>query len=446
MFIEKIFSSMKQVFEKIKVNSKFVNSYFYFTKDFIYFYFSCKKLKNNQKIIFDSLSDIKKEFLLKFKEALTDNFSRAFKLVETIQKSAQSDGQFEKENIVNINIVEYIVDYIKKISQSFTDLYIEFAFTNEDPLFYSNQDSLINEMRNIFEEEINNHYLMPIYNLIENYLNFLTKEEIKGSLKEKIYIQLVYFNNYILYKMNEVLNAFINSNISYLIKKTLIVSNKEKIIKFNTKLFQLFKDNFSNKLIIPQLNNKDYCINIIKEISKNAKLYFGDINHNNNLFYEQNLIENCLYSFFLCCIIILLVEGSFGDAFIDTILDNLINNISKELIGVNHSDIIIKFNEFIKLLSGIDSKEKLDEYKIILGKSKAKKILFNIKKTSFNQQKVLTFLENKKIEQSEFLNILVIMLMNSLRCNSEEEIDFYSGKKQIIIQYINDVENELFKD
>jgi hypothetical protein len=285
---------MKQVFEKIKVNSKFVNSYFYFTKDFIYFYFSCKKLKNNQKIIFDSLSDIKKEFLLKFKEALTDNFSRAFKLVETIQKSAQSDGQFEKENIVNINIVEYIVDYIKKISQSFTDLYIEFAFTNEDPLFYSSQDSLINEMRNIFEEEINNHYLMPIYNLIENYLNFLTKEEIKGSLKEKIYIQLVYFNNYILYKMNEVLNAFINSNISYLIKKTLIVSNKEKIIKFNTKLFQLFKDNFSNKLIISQLNNKDYCINIIKEISKNAKLYFGDINHNNNLFYEQNLIENCL--------------------------------------------------------------------------------------------------------------------------------------------------------
>ena len=67
---------MKQVFEKIKVNSKFVNSYIYFTKDFIYFYFSCKKLKNNQKITFESLSDVKNEFLLKFKEALIDNFSR----------------------------------------------------------------------------------------------------------------------------------------------------------------------------------------------------------------------------------------------------------------------------------------------------------------------------------------------------------------------------------
>ena len=436
---------MKQVFEKIKVNSKFVNSYIYFTKDFIYFYFSCKKLKNNQKIIFESLSDVKNEFLLKFKEALIDNFSRAFKLVETIQKSIQSDGgEFEKEKIVNINIVEYIADYIKKISQSFTDLYIEFAFTNEDPLFYSNQDSLINEMGNIFKDEINNHYLIPIYNIIDNLFNLLEKEEIKGNTKEKIYIQLIYFNNYILYKMNEVLNAFMNSNISYLIKKSLIISNKERIININTKLFKLYKQNFSNKLIISNLSNKDYTINIIKEISKKTKLYFGDINHNNNLFYEQNLIENCLYCYFLCCINILLVKGTFGDAFIDTILDNLINNISKELIGINHSDVIIKFNEFIKLLSGIESIEKLDEYKIIIGKSKVKKILFNIKKIIFNQENVIKFLENKKITQSEFINILVIMLMNSLRCNSEEEIDFYLGKKQIINKNINDIEKELF--
>ena len=436
---------MKQVFEKIKVNSKFVNSYIYFTKDFIYFYFSCKKLKNNQKIIFESLSDVKNEFLLKFKEALIDNFSRAFKLVETIQKSIQSDGgEFEKEKIVNINIVEYIADYIKKISQSFTDLYIEFAFTNEEPLFYSNQDSLINEMGNIFKDEINNHYLIPIYNIIDNLFNLLEKEEIKGNTKEKIYIQLIYFNNYILYKMNEVLNAFMNSNISYLIKKSLIISNKERIININTKLFKLYKQDFSNKLILSNLSNKDYTINVIKEISKKTKLYFGDINHNNNLFYEQNLIENCLYCYFLCCINILLVKGTFGDAFIDTILDNLINNISKELIGVNHSDVIIKFNEFIKLLSGIESIEKLDEYKIIIGKSKVKKILFNIKKIIFNQENVIKFLENKKITQSEFINILVIMLMNSLRCNSEEEIDFYLGKKQIINKNINDIEKELF--
>ena len=437
---------MKQVFEKIKVNSKFVNSYYYFTKDFIYFYFSCKKLKNNQKIIFESLSDIKREFLLKFKEALIDNFSRAFKLVETIQKSSQNDIEFGKENLVNVNIVEYLVNYIKKISQSFTDLYIEFAFTNEDSNFYSNQDLLIKEMKDIFENEIKNYYLIPIYNKIDNLFILLENKDTNVNTNEKFYIQLIYFNNYILYKMDEVFNAFINSNISYLIKKSLITNNRVKIINYNTRLFKLFKDNFSNKMFLSNLNNKDYCINIINEIINKTNLYFGEINHINNLLFEQYLLENCLYSYFLCCVIILIIKNTFDAEFIDAILDNLINNISKVIIRINHSDVIIKFHEFIKLLSCNESEERLNEYKIIIRKSKVKKILFNIKKLNFNQQKIFNFLENNKIEQEEFLNILVIILMSYLRCNSEQEIDFYLGKKQLINKYINIIEHELLNE
>ena len=434
---------MKQVFEKIKVNSKFVNSYYYFTKDFIYIYFSCKKLKNNEKIIFESLSDIKNECLLKFKEALKDNFSRAFKLVETIQQSDQSEIDFEKENIVNIHIVEHLVDYIKRISQSFTELYIEFAFTNDDPYFYSNKDLLINEMQNIFKDEINNNYFIPIYNIIDKYFKLLEKPENKGNKKESFYIQLIYYNNYILYKMNEVFNAFINSNISYLINKSLVINNHEKIISNNNKLFKMFKDSFSNQIILSKLSNKEYCINMIKDIINKTKIYFGEFNHCNNLFYEQNLIENCIYSYILCCICFLFVSNTFDGEFIDIILDDLINNISKELIRINHSDVIIKFHEFIKLLSCIENEEKINEYKVMIGKSRIKKILFNIKKINFNQQNILTFLQNKKIEQEEFLNILVIFLMNLLKCNSELEIDFYFGKKQLIIDYINDIEKEL---
>ena len=437
---------MKQVFEKIKVNSKFVNSYYYFTKDFIYFYFSCKKLKNNQKIIFESLSDIKREFLLKFKEALIDNFSRAFKLVETIQKSSQNDIEFGKENLVNVNIVEYLVNYIKKISQSFTDLYIEFAFTNEDSNFYSNQDLLIKEMKDIFENEIKNYYLIPIYNKIDNLFILLENKDTNVNTNEKFYIQLIYFNNYILYKMDEVFNAFINSNISYLIKKSLITNNRVKIINYNTRLFKLFKDNFSNKMFLSNLNNKDYCINIINEIINKTNLYFGEINHINNLLFEQYLLENCLYSYFLCCVIILIIKNTFDAEFIDAILDNLINNISKVIIRINHSDVIIKFHEFIKLLSCNESEERLNEYKIIIRKSKVKKILFNIKKLNFNQQKIFNFLENNKIEQEEFLNILVIILMSYLRCDSEQEIDFYLGKKQLINKYINIIEHELLNE
>ena len=184
---------MKQVFEKIKINSKFVNSYYYFTKDFIFFYFSCKKLKNNQKIIFEHLSEIKSDFLSKYKEALIDNFSRAYKLIETTQMGVE----IEKENSVNIHLVEHLVDYIKKISQSFTDLYTQFAFTEDDFYFFSNKDSLITEMREIFFNEINNNYFYPIYNSISNLFILIESDETKINDKEMIYIQLVYFYNYI---------------------------------------------------------------------------------------------------------------------------------------------------------------------------------------------------------------------------------------------------------
>ena len=70
-----------------------------------------------------------------------------------------------------------------------------------------------------------------MFNLLEN----------NPKEKESLYIQLIYFYNYILYKMNEVFNTFINSNISYLIKRTLVISIREKIVNNNTKLFKIFK-------------------------------------------------------------------------------------------------------------------------------------------------------------------------------------------------------------
>ena len=435
---------MKQVFEKIKVNSKYVNSYLYFTKDYVFLYFSCKKLKNNQNLISDSLSNIKNEFLLKFKEALIDNFSRAFKLVETIQNSAQMGIEFEKENLVNLHIVEHLVDYIKKISQSFTDLYIQFAFTNDDCSFYSNKDPLIIEMQNIFENEINNNYFIPINNNIEKLFETLEKQEINAN-QSKLYIQLIYFNNYILYKMNDIFNAFINSNISYLIKESLVICNQRKIINNNSKLLIKYKDSIPIKNLFLNLN-KEYCINMINELVNKANLYFGEINHLNNIFYEQTLIEYCLYCYFKCCICILCVPQTFDGEYIDLILDNLINNISKELIKINHSDVIIKFHEYIKLLSCIEKEDKLNEYKAIIGKSKIKKLLFNIKKTFFNHQKVLTFLSNKKMEETKFFDILVIMFMNLFKCNSEQEIDFYNGEKIVIIECIKEIENEFLNE
>ena len=437
---------MKQVFDKIKVNSKFVNSYFYFTKDFIFFYFSCKKLKNNQKIIFEYLSDIKADFISKYKEALIDNFSRAYKLIQAIEKSTEMGVEIEKENSVNMHLVEHLVDYIKKISQSFTDLYTQFAFTEDDFDFFSKNDPLISELGEIFFNEINNNYFSPIYNSINNLFTLLESDEAKINEKEMVYIQLVYFYNYILYKMSDVFNIFINSNIAYLIKIDLVKNIRKKIVENNTKLLKLFKASFSTKIFLLNLTEKDYCTNMIKDLINKSKLYFGEMNHINSPFFEINLTEFALYCYFLCCISLLMSQNIFDGEYIDEIMSSLIGNISKELIRFNRSDVMLKIHEYFKLLICIENEERLNEYKQIIGKSKIKKFLFDIKKVYFHPQKISKFLMQEKINHENFLHILIIMLMNKIRCNSEQEIDFYFGQKDTMIKCMNKIGKELLNE
>ena len=437
---------MKQVFDKIKVNSKFVNSYFYFTKDFIFFYFSCKKLKNNQKIIFEYLSDIKADFISKYKEALIDNFSRAYKLIQAIEKSTEMGVEIEKENSVNMHLVEHLVDYIKKISQSFTDLYTQFAFTEDDFDFFSKNDPLISELGEIFFNEINNNYFSPIYNSINNLFTLLESDEAKINEKEMVYIQLVYFYNYILYKMSDVFNIFINSNIAYLIKIDLVKNIRKKIVENNTKLLKLFKASFSTKIFLLNLTEKDYCTNMVKDLINKSKLYFGEMNHINSPFFEINLTEFALYCYFLCCISLLMSQNIFDGEYIDEIMSSLIGNISKELIRFNRSDVMLKIHEYFKLLICIENEERLNEYKQIIGKSKIKKFLFDIKKVYFHPQKISKFLMQEKINHENFLHILIIMLMNKIRCNSEQEIDFYFGQKDTMIKCMNKIEKELLNE
>ena len=437
---------MKQVFDKIKVNSKFVNSYFYFTKDFIFFYFSCKKLKNNQKIIFEYLSDIKADFISKYKEALIDNFSRAYKLIQAIEKSTEMGVEIEKENSVNMHLVEHLVDYIKKISQSFTDLYTQFAFTEDDFNFFSKNDPLISELGEIFFNEINNNYFSQIYNSINNLFTLLESDEAKINEKEMAYIQLVYFYNYILYKMSDVFNIFINSNIAYLIKIDLVKNIRKKIVENNTKLLKLFKASFSTKIFLLNLTEKDYCTNMIKDLINKTKLYFGEMNHINSPFFEINLTEFALYCYFLCCISLLMSQNIFDGEYIDEIMSSLIGNISKELIRFNRSDVMLKIHEYFKLLICIENEERLNEYKQIIGKSKIKKFLFDIKKVYFHPQKISKFLMQEKINHENFLHILIIMLMNKIRCNSEQEIDFYFGQKDTMIKCMNKIGKELLNE
>ena len=66
-------------------------------------------------------------------------------------------------------------------------------------------------------------------------------------------------------------------------------------MKIILKILQLFKASFSTKIFLLNLHEKDYCVNMIKDLINKTKLYFGEMNHINSFFFEINLIEFCLY-------------------------------------------------------------------------------------------------------------------------------------------------------
>ena len=85
----------------------------------------------------------------------------------------------------------------------------------------------------------------------------------------------------------------------------------------------------------------------------------------------------------------------------------------------------------------------MDEYKQIIGKSRIKKFLFNIKKVYFQPQKVSKFLIQEKINHDNFLHILCNKLMDNIKCNFQKEIDFYFGQRDSIIKNMNKIEKDL---
>lgn len=158
------------------------------------------------------LIELKEIFLEKFKSSLNENFSRAFNLVKTVERNAELNASFEKENIVNVHIIEHLVDYIKKMSVSFTDLNDEFLPKggNEDFII---KDKLMMELQEIFFQQITDCYFIKIFSKLDHVLHTLVTE----TSGELLNVQKFFFFYYILYKMNDVFLSFINSSVSFLV-------------------------------------------------------------------------------------------------------------------------------------------------------------------------------------------------------------------------------------
>ena len=413
LFIQKIFDSFKQIFTKIQNNNKFQNSYNYFTKDFLFFYFNLKKLKNDKKILDENLFCLKNDFINKFQNSIKDNFIRALNLIKNIEK--------KNENNINIHIITHLVEYIRKLSQSFIDCYE--IFYNENENFYDKNDFILNELNLIFSNEIIANYFFYVFENIQISLNEFKNNNNKNNEN----IQKFYFNFYVLIKMKNVFISFLNSNINFLFNDGIIFTLEGKIKNFYCDFIKILEEKNDFNFIIENLNDFNNFIKYQKKLNFNLNLFLNYENYDKNKIFEKFIINISIYFYFISSVLLLFYDNNKINF---EIFDNLFNEIGKNLIiffKIKENKFLLKFHNEIKNICNNNNNNN----KIII------KLLINFKQKIINNE-YKNFINENKINIEIYIKYFVIILMKFFRF-----IYNFNDFINIKIEILNNIQNYL---
>ncbi len=417
LFIQKIFDSFKQIFTKIQNNNKFQNSYNYFTKDFLFFYFNLKKLKNDKKILDENLFCLKNDFIHKFQNSIKDNFIRALNLIKNIEK--------KNENNINIHIITHLVEYIRKLSQSFIDCYE--IFYNENENFYDKNDFILNELNLIFSNEIIANYFFYVFENIQISLNEFKNNNNKNNEN----IQKFYFNFYVLIKMKNVFISFLNSNINFLFNDGIIFTLEGKIKNFYCDFIKILEEKNDFNFIIENLNDFNNFIKYQKKLNFNLNLFLNYENYDKNKIFEKFIINISIYFYFISSVLLLFYDKNKINF---EIFDNLFNEIGKNLIiffKIKENKFLLKFHNEIKNICINNNNNNNNENKIII------KLLLNFKQKIINND-YKNFINENKINIEIYIKYFVIILMKFFRF-----IYNFNDFINIKIEILNNIQNYL---
>ena len=418
LFIQKIFDSFKQIFTKIQNNNKFQNSYNYFTKDFLFFYFNLKKLKNDKKILDENLFCLKNDFINKFQNSIKDNFIRALNLIKNIEK--------KNENNINIHIITHLVEYIRKLSQSFIDCYE--IFYNENENFYDKNDFILNELNLIFSNEIIANYFFYVFENIQISLNEFKNN---NNNKNNENIQKFYFNFYVLIKMKNVFISFLNSNINFLFNDGIIFTLEGKIKNFYCDFIKILEEKNDFNFIIENLNDFNNFIKYQKKLNFNLNLFLNYENYDKNKIFEKFIINISIYFYFISSVLLLFYDKNKINF---EIFDNLFNEIGKNLIiffKIKENKFLLKFHNEIKNICINNNNNNNNENKIII------KLLLNFKQKIINND-YKNFINENKINIEIYIKYFVIILMKFFRF-----IYNFNDFINIKIEILNNIQNYL---
>jgi hypothetical protein len=206
------------------------------------------------------LVDLRNLFMEKFTAVTAENFNRAFNLIKNVEKNAEINGAFEKENIVNSQITQHLVEYIKIMSLSFVDLNEEFGtrdINSEGGVeIYNRNDRFIIELQETYCNLLIDNYFIRIFSKLDHLLHSLSTDFLSGG--ENLNVQKFYFYYYILYQMDNVFISFLNSNVSFLTSTTICTIIEDRMKRYMNQFYSCYFNRITQELKILIVNKDDF--------------------------------------------------------------------------------------------------------------------------------------------------------------------------------------------
>lgn len=360
-------------------------------------------------------------------------------MIKNVERNAEANGQFEKENIVNAHIIEHLVDYIKKMSQSFTDLYDGF-YDEEDYFFFSPKDALITELRTIFSNEIIANYFLMIFTKIEQVLKDLSDST---STNEILLIQKFYFLYYILYKMNDTFIYFLNSNVSYLVDTNLTRTLTEKMSNYMSSFYNIFLSRNSFQMLLINKEDFKYYNEYVQGVIKTIKIFFIKEHYNSNRAYEKPVLKFVLFLYLLSTLLLLVMKSPIEFEKYDELLNEL-TDLTLIFIRLNTIDFVLHLHENAKIIGNISDEKGLPD-PTQDQKGKIKSFLIKFKKITLNANLLIKFLNENKINEKNFIyfSTLIFMKILGINCDDLKFVEQEKSNEKLQLERVQEEEVDL---
>lgn len=358
-----------------------------------------------------------------------------------MEQNAETNGQFERENIVNAHIIDHLIDYIKKLSQGFTDLYDQFAYVTDNNSktaetetgFFSKNDDLISELQVVFSEAILDNYFMMIFSKLDNVLVTLQNS---SSTNEVLLVQKFYYFYYILYKMNDVFINFLNSNVSYLVSENLVTILSNKMEYFMNQFYSILLNRLSLKILLINKDVFQNYIDLLNNLIKQIRLFFAKEHYNNNRAFEKSVMKYIIYLYSFASVLLLMLNCKSQFEAYDDFLNQL-TEVTFIFFKLNAVDHVLQFHEYVKSLSQLTTLEDLRIHRPNEN-SKMKLLVYSLKLFSLDDKSMFAFLSSKKLNMETFTKLAAILVAKIFRVHIDLIlIENQAGMLNEISVYLN---------